>query len=401
MADVAADRVADPALRALLRQHRPAVLSGASYPDAGYYLGGVYPGADFGEITHWERFVNAFVERIRSKPGCAGRLADPRGPCAPLVAYLMGIAAHGLGDETWDWMFEPRMPDHGEHPHARRRVDDLPGWAELGPLQAPLLALDDATIGADDHRLFGILNSPEYVMDVVAIADHGRLWFHSLPPPVGDLLAVYRAIGRDDLTADGILVAWAGITGILAVERASVVEAAWVRRDMPWSAAHMTTSAGGVLHSAEMIAGYYEALWRKLTGDGHPPLRVVGTAPRDGTTGVPVDWAGAQTAAGPHGDGDKRIIAVLSNGLGYDGPRHRPGAIRLYDEHGEEVAPRPGFPQTGPYGGPGVHSIAFFPAGDLEPCTIYTAEVTTALADHAGATLAESHRWRFTTAGCG
>lgn len=47
-----------------------------------------------------------------------------------------------------------------------------------------------------------------------------------------------------------------------------------------------------------------------------------------------------------------------------------------------------------------MHSIAFFPAGDLAPCTTYTAEVTTALADHARATLAEPFRWSFTTGGC-
>lgn len=407
MADVGIDRVEDQALRELLSTQRATVGSGASYPDSGYYLGAVHPGADFGEITHWEQFINAYVAHIRSKPGCEGTLTDPRGPCAQLVAHLMGAAAHGLGDETWDWMFESQMPDHGEHPHDRRRVDDQPGWAELGTLpaggselQSLLIGLDDATVGDDDHPLFGVINSPEYNMDVVAINDHGRVWFDSLPPPVSDLVEVYRDIGRDDVTADGITVAWAGITAILAAERASILDAQGVRNDMPWSAANMTTSQGGVFHSAEMIAGYYEALWHKLLDDEHPAPRVVGTAPFDGTEGVPTDWAGAQTFAGPHGDGDKRIIAVLSNGLAYDAPRHRPGAMRLFDEHGNEVPPRAGFPQTGPYGGPGVHSIAFFPAGDLAACTTYTAEVTTELADHAGVSLAEPYRWSFTTGGC-
>lgn len=403
MADVGIDAAEDPELRELLDSQRMTVLSGASYPDSGYYAGAAYPPAGFGEVSHWGRFIDAYVAYIRSKPGCAGTLTEPDGPCAPLVAHLMGSAAHGMGDETWDWMFESQMPDHGEHPYDRNRVDDQPGWAELGTapagpeLQAELLGLDDRTIGDDDHPVFGVVNSPEYNMDVAAINDYGRTFFDSLPPPAVDLEAVYRAIGRDDITADGITAAWAGITGVLAAERASVADAEGVRRDMPWSVANMTTSQGGVEHSGAMIAGYYESLWAKLTGDGPPPLEVVGTAPFDGSDDVPTDWAGAQTFAGPHGDGDKRIIAVVNNGLDPATDRYLPNAMRLLDGDGNEVEPRPGFPYTGPYGGDGVHSIAFFPAGDLEACETYTAEVTTALADHAGTRLAEPYRWSFTT----
>ena len=405
MAEAGFGHVKTPELRVLLERNRSMVLSGASYPDAGYYLGSVHPGADFGEISHWEQFINAYVDHIRSKPECVETLADPAGPCAGLIAHLMGAAAHGMGDETWDWMFESQMPDHGEHPYHRHRVDDQPGWADLGTLpaggelQSLLVALDDATVGDDDHPIFGVINSPEYNMDVAAINIYGRVAFDSLPPPVLDLVEVYRDIGREDVTADGITAAWAGITAILAAERASVLDAQGVRNDMPWSAANMTTSQGGVFHTGSMIAGYYEALWRKLQGE-HPAPRVVGTAPFDDTANVPTDWEGAQTFAGPHGDGDKRIIAVLSNGLAPDTPRHLPGAIRLLDPEGNEVTPRAGTPVTGPYGGPGVHSIAFFPAGDLEPCTTYTAEVTTDVQDHAGARLAEPYRWSFTTSGC-
>lgn len=406
MADVGIDEVEDQALRGFLAQHRSTVLSGAVYPDSGYYLGGVYPPSNFGEVSHWEQFVDAYVAHIRAKPECEGTLADPRGPCAGLVAQMMGAAAHGLGDETWDWMFEPQMPDRGEHPYDRNRVDDQPGWAELGTLpggadvRSLLLALDDATVGDDDSPIFGVINSPEYNMDVAAINFYGRVAFDSLPPPISDLVEVYRDIGRDDVTAEGIAIAWAGITGVLAAERASVLDAQGVRNDMPWSAANMTTSQGGVFHSGRMIAGYYEALWRKLLNGEHPAPRVVGTAPFDGSEDVPTDWAGAQTLAGPYGDGDKRIIAVLSNALAYDTPRQLPGSIRLYGPGNAEVAARPGFPQAGPYGGPGVHSIAFFPAGDLTPCTTYTAEVSNdggELSDHAGAALAEPYRWSFTT----
>lgn len=403
MADVGIDAVEDPALHELLDKQRMTVLSGASYPDSGYYAGAAYAAADFGEVSHWGRFIDAYVDHIRGKAECAGTLAEPNGPCAALVAHLMGAAAHGMGDETWDWMFESQMPDHGEHPHDRNRVDDQPGWAELGlapggaDLQSQLLGLDERTIGDDHHPVFGVVNSPEYNMDVAAINDYGRTFFDSLPPPAADLAEVYREIGREDITADGITLAWTGITGVLAAERASVADAEGVRKDMPWSVANMTTSQGGVQHSGAMIAGYYESLWTKLTGDAPPALEVVGTAPFDGSTDVPTDWAGAQTFAGPHGDGDKRIIAVINNGLDPRTERYLPEAMRLLDSAGNEVPPRAGFPFTGPYGGDGVHSIAFFPEADLAACETYTAEVTTALSDHAGSSLAAPYRWSFTT----
>src|SRR3712207_4723332 len=84
-----ASKLVNPELGRLLALHRDYLLSGAAYPDSGYA-----PMTTFGEETHWERFVNRYVQRIRAvapERGC-GDLANPLGPCAPLVAHLMGAA---------------------------------------------------------------------------------------------------------------------------------------------------------------------------------------------------------------------------------------------------------------------------------------------------------------------
>ena len=101
------------------------------------------PPGDYGEEAHWQRFVDAYIERIKARPDC-GLLTDPNGPCAPEIAHLMGVAAHGMGDEVWDWLFEPYGPDLGE----TYVPPDLAAFIGTGGL--------------------------EFQMDVMAIVDHGR-----------------------------------------------------------------------------------------------------------------------------------------------------------------------------------------------------------------------------------
>ena len=108
-------------LKTLLEVNRLQVLAGAAFPDTGYWVENgtiprpdARPSDDFGETSHWERFYDAYAAHIRAA-GCAD-LADPVGPCATMIAHLMGAVGHGLGDELWDWLFEPAMADHGEDP---------------------------------------------------------------------------------------------------------------------------------------------------------------------------------------------------------------------------------------------------------------------------------------------
>ncbi|MGN6695994.1 MAG: hypothetical protein ACTHN0_17585, partial [Aquihabitans sp.] len=98
----AIDQVTNPQLKALLVANVDYVRSGAHFPDSGYALSNQY-----GEEAHWQRFTDALAARIRSRSDCPD-LTDPQGPCAHLIAFMMGLNGHGMGDEVWDWLFEPR-----------------------------------------------------------------------------------------------------------------------------------------------------------------------------------------------------------------------------------------------------------------------------------------------------
>jgi hypothetical protein len=73
--------------------------------------------------------------------------------------------------------------------------------------------------------------------------------------------------------------------------------------------------------------------------------------------------------------------------------------LRVADT-GALVPPKAGFPRVVPYNPEaGEHVVAFQPATDLQPCTRYSAEITTALLD-ARRQPVQPYSWRFRTSGC-
>jgi len=378
MADRSRGFVKTPALAALLAANRDPFLSGALYPDSGYVARDAQvPGGDYGEVSHWENFINAYVAHIRSKPECAA-VTNPTGPCAPMIAHLLGAAAHGMGDEIWDWLFEPLATDHGEFPDHPVASGDPLGGIPPGSL----------------------INSIEYAMDMIAIKDH-FLWAE-IPhyvPPAEDLVAVYSSIGRDDISTQGIVVGNALESAIIAAERfGAAVDGERVRAQMPWSSAHFYSESGGVIFSARAIAGYTEGLWRKLTAAPgvHPAPAVVAFHPEHNETGVPWKWHPALTSPGQDsGGGENRILVSLSNSV--DPATVTPTSFILIGPDFSVIPPLAGFPKAGPWGPDGTHTILYYPAIDLQPCTQYTAVATSALKDHAGASLTRAASWSFVT----
>lgn len=386
MADRAVDYLPDGDLKTLLDPQRLQIMSGAGYPDTGYWVDGYVPddqSQDFGEESHWERFINEYVAHIRSKY-CGADLADPLGPCAGLVAHLMGAAAHGMGDEVWDWLFEPRITDHGEDAGKNFFAPGQPGEPLAG------------------NPLDELSSSPEYAMDEVAIWTHGR-WIspNTAPPPVTDLVEVYKRRGLN-VSPVHILAGHVASSAGMAGERAvAPQEGPRVERDMPWSSANFITAPGGVEWSAQAIAGYYQALWLKLTAPEQAVPKVVSVHPVDGASEVPVVWHPAKTAPGPAtGGGDLRVWAALGHAV--EPSSVTPETFYVLDANGEKVAPLSGFPRPGPWGADGgTHSLLFYPAENLEPCSGYTAVLTTGLTDLSGRPLEGEKRWSFRTEGCG
>ncbi len=383
MALDAVDHVHDDALHTLLAAHLDQVRAGAEFPDGGYGTRALgTPGGDYGEEAHWQRFVDAYVDQIRDDPTC-GDLRDPAGPCAADIAHAFGAAGHGMGDEVWDWLFEPNGPGFGE--------DYLPPeWsAVVGP------------------------GGLEAQLDVEAIARHQRpIGPTPAIPDLARIGAAFAAVGRNDISLSALTTGDA----YLDIERG--VEASWVaahtaalERAMPWTTAHLTSSAGGVGWAARAIAGYYDGLWARLLAAPHR-TRVSVVAPVPGSVRVPATgWAGTYgpgSHAGNHG-GLTRIAAALSGALPFNAtvgggpvPSELPAAaLRLRVARSGALVPAlPGYPRIVPYNPEaGEHVIAFQPAADLQPCTRYRAEVTAALVDADGRPV-QPYAWEFTTSGC-
>jgi hypothetical protein len=379
----AIDRVTPPDLHALLDAHRDQVRAGAEFPDGGYSTRALgTPGGDYGEEAHWQRFIDAYVAQIRADASCAP-LTDPAGPCAPAIAHLMGAAAHGMGDEVWDWLFEPNGPGFGE--------------SYLPPALSPFVGPGGL----------------EAQFDIVAIARFARpVGPTPVIPDRGKIAAAFVAVNRADIDPAAFDVG----ESFLDVERS--VEAGWapqhiaaLERAMPWTRAHVVTSAGGVHFAAAAIAGYYESLWGQLLGAA-VPTRVSAVAPFDGQTNVPATgWTGGYSPGSNAGNsgGLTRIAAALSSALPYHPlagfgsmPSELPvDALRLRDlETGLLVARKGGYPRIVPYNPEaGEHVVAFQPAANLEPCRWYQVETTELLVD-ARQNPVTPKAWQFQTSGC-
>lgn len=431
----------------LLAAHRPALIAGAMFPDGGYFTGAAFDGdRDLAETAHWDGFVDALASVAYDK-GCGelgtdvwdeipvlggtvdwavtelGRelpLVELRigDSCGYLVAFLMGVAAHGMSDETWDALFEPQVYQREEQQHSSPAylLDSIPPGADptVGALLRQLLgdeAFDALAAG------FEVINGVEYSMDVILIRDH-KLWAE-IPvlvfPPPGDIVEAFARSGHD---FDELAVQRAALGSRLLVtaERAgSAVDYVRVRDQMPYATSQYMTGSGGVHFSAEVIAGYYEQIWSRVTqgpGNAMPPF-VAGVHPRPGERGIPVEvctLAGApptsactEETATLAPESDRTIYVAMSASMGSDfSDLDEPFAV--FDEAGNKLPVQ--FKQAPPWASPqSAHGFEIELVGEgkkLKPNHRYTVVVTTQLYDRRGADEPEAHLsqpmiWQFTT----
>ena len=356
--------------------------AGAEFPDGGYITRARQtPGGDYGEEAHWRRFHNAYADRIKARTDC-GDLTRADGPCAPQIAHLFGVVAHGMGDQVWDWLFEPQGPDRNE--------SFIP--PELAGLIGP--------------------GGLETQMDVVAIVDHGRSTGPTpAEPSLPDLVAAFAAAGKPGITEAALREGKAGLDFLRTLEGTNapryhddLVKA------MPWTSGHVRSAAGGVDFGARAIAAAYETMWGRLLGR-QPVTRVAVTAPFDGQDDVPATGWVREYKPGSHADGggaSTRITAVLSYSMPYvalasDATRHTPpeppaGSMRLtVRDTGAAVPLAAGYPRLVPYDPDyGEDLLDIQPAADLAPCTWYRVDVTDRLIDADGRAV-QPASWSFRT----
>lgn len=373
MAETAIDQVTSAELATLLHDNLVMVQTGAGFPDVGYTAGNTY-----GETAHWQRFVDHLIDAIRARADC-GSLTDPAGPCAPLIAFTFGIAAHGMGDEVFDWLFEPNGPDRDEY------WTGVPTATDTGA---------------------------ETQMDLVAIGRYGvERPEAGTVPDEALVLQAFVDSGQGGVTSSQF-----GLVGMLpmlwdvekgwADEHLADVEAA-----MPWMSANLVTAPGGVDFAATAIAGYWDSEWGRLLGD-QPETRVSITYPAPGETGVPAtgwDRDSFQPGTAPgRGGARNRVAAVLTSARPYTGAS---GGIAVSNElpvgsmtitdvaTGDPVPLKSGYPKSVPYGSDGgEHMIDTQPAGNLAMCTWYRVDVSgqVPVMDARGLPVAH-YSWQFQT----
>lgn len=207
-----------------------AALMGATLPDTGYALGTADTAA-YGEYTHWEPFIHALINRIRTQYGPTYDTHDEK----MLIAFMLGAASHGLQDEMFDSTFSYE---------AEQR--EAPTGQEI---------LDPATDGF-------------LVQD-----GHARLYPGDFIP-YSDLLPIYATLPEGP-----------NITQALIQHQVDVVKQVYVNpgfgRDtaeaigemdrpmIPWTAAHYLDPAVAGAHGAEILATlrHMQALWDRVHGN--------------------------------------------------------------------------------------------------------------------------------------
>ena len=95
ISQLAADGLPPGELATLLADpdNRAALEAGSMFPDSGYAIEDEY-----GEIAHWEPFLGALIAQLRATHG--GDYASPE--AQRQVAFALGVASHGIADQTYD-----------------------------------------------------------------------------------------------------------------------------------------------------------------------------------------------------------------------------------------------------------------------------------------------------------
>ncbi len=238
----ALDNLSPGPLRDMFQDHDVfnAALFGAAFTDSGYAPGNITKDDEewtalvsrasaYSEHTHWEPFIQQFVEWLRKNdpPPYDHLPAAERLESEKRLAFLLGCASHGLQDEIFDSLFLLQTQEH-----------DASGQSEVDPAS-------DGFLGADGHSRF--LPEPYVPFDTV--------------------LEIYADAGLD--TDRETIEESLNVLGVYLSEAGRAYQstlAANAEADLPWTRAHyMDTEIPGSLRSEIVPTGHYmQAIWDRL-----------------------------------------------------------------------------------------------------------------------------------------
>ena len=214
-----------------------ALIAGAMFPDGGYAVDHPY-----GEAAHWEPFHDAYLAWIADT-------YDPpyTGAAALHAAFLLGLASHGMADETFDAHYFTWS----------RETDAAYGWAENKSFDEASDVIWCSRYGAQPRPADPFV---PYDVFVDLFADQG--------------IAVDRATMEDGYSALELAV---DLVGFLSTAPDAV---ATYEAQFPWGGAHLDDPAfpGNPPDEANWVAAHWGGLWEQLHG-GTQPAFTLGIVP--------------------------------------------------------------------------------------------------------------------------
>ena len=321
--------VTDPEVEDALR-------NGAQFPDGGYAVGDGY-----GEVAHWEPMQSELLDYVRETWG-----PPPYGGDAALhVAFLLGMASHGMGDQVFDGNYIERVR-----------------WYDADA--DPANSFDEATDVAFAALTGGQPVPPLWVPEVLPelFARHGY--------------SVTQATLESGQALTGLAITYVGLAA-LNPEAVAQYEAEW-----PWATTHLEdpTAVGRPADEAVAVAWYWQKLWSRLNGEDAFDPPVLGTFPPDGGFGHP-------TAADSV---ESRVTLVFARGLIPDSLPT--GVITVEDGAGHHYAPA-----TVVYYGRDSHVVLLEPFEDWAADEDFTVTVAPFVTDIVGQTMTEPWSFTFST----
>ncbi len=333
------DLLSDPVYHAIL-------LNGSMFPDGGYVIED-----DYGEMAHWEPFLEAYRKWI------ARTFDEPytHGPAAEHAAFLLGVASHGMADQVFDSQFMEIA-----------EVYDADGWAD------------------------GLLDGFDTATDVMLVADTGQYLELEAWVPAEEISEIFAdeldyAIDPGALiTAQDLLhrvvLSYPRETGHNDPDRV-----AEYRAQYPWASDNLMDPMvqGSPPCEAVAVAAYWQSVWFRLHEQTGPDL-VVATVPGDGGGGHPTDSSTVESQA------------IVVFGRGMDASTINPQTVTVTDPDGVEHDVRRHF-----HYGDGTNVLRLTPMVDWRADTVYTVTLHPGIATTDGVELTDALSFSFTTAATG
>ena len=237
--------------------------NGTQFPDGGYPLGEAYA-----ETAHWEPFQDRYLEWIRAEydGDYSSEVAQEH------VAFLMGLASHGMGDQVFDALYMQRAYVY----------DAGSDWENL--------SMDTSTDVAISALTGGQVVQDTWIPHDAMVA---------LMAEAGVTVTADTLDQGQDLTHIAIAFGAAAASSYsMQTQHAS---------EFPWAYEHILDYAvpGSPEWEAQVVARYWQVRWARLNGASEPIEPVIFTFPQDGERGHETDAAMVES----------RLTLVFSRGL--------------------------------------------------------------------------------------